>query len=57
MSTDIRKGLGFGYQGDDGNLCMIRCFACGRENYAPAVASGSCAWCGHDANGEAKEGK
>ena len=34
----------------DGRLCLVRCYACnpqhGRENYAPAVAIGQCAWCG-----------
>jgi len=35
----------------DGKLFLVRCFACGdkeqgRENWAPAVASGQCAWCG-----------
>jgi len=34
----------------DGQLYLVRCFACepeyGRENWAPAVASGTCAWCG-----------
>ncbi len=47
---DIRKGKGFGYRKDDGSIGMIRCFECGRENYAMAVSSGMCAWCGHDAN-------
>lgn len=46
---DVRKGQGFGYE-VDGKVFMIRCFECGRENYALAVASGKCAWCGHDAN-------
>ena len=35
---------------DDGSLFLVRCFACeperGRENWAPEVASGRCAWCG-----------
>ena len=34
----------------DGRLYLVRCFACdekhGTENYAPAVSSGSCSWCG-----------
>ena len=34
----------------DGRLYLVRCFACapnhGRENYALAVASGYCSWCG-----------
>jgi len=31
-------------------LYMVRCPKCGKENYAPAVASGTCAWCGYDVN-------
>lgn len=35
---------------ENGKLYLVRCFKCdpdrGRENYLPAVASGSCAWCG-----------
>lgn len=37
---------------DDGQLFLVRCFACnpehGRENYALSVALGVCAWCGWD---------
>lgn len=38
----------------DGQIYLVRCFVCerknGRENWAPAVASGKCAWCGwHEA--------
>ena len=33
-----------------GRLYLIRCFKCvpeyGKENWAPYVASGQCAWCG-----------
>lgn len=33
-----------------GRLFLVRCFSCGgergKENYAMAVASGQCAWCG-----------
>ncbi len=50
MSKDVSYGLGFGYETPEGKLCMIRCFSCGRENYAMAVSSGCCAFCGHDAN-------
>lgn len=32
--------------GPDGRKYLVRCPACGRENWAPAVASGTCAWCG-----------
>jgi hypothetical protein len=35
---------------DNGKFYLVRCFACdsehGRENYAAAVSSGMCAWCG-----------
>jgi hypothetical protein len=38
------------FRDEDGSLFLRRCFACdpehGRENWAPAVASGQCAWCG-----------
>jgi len=48
---DIRKDKGFGYfDKERKRLCMIRCFKCGRENWAPTVASGDCAWCGHNPN-------
>lgn len=33
-----------------GRICMIRCFECGKENYTPAVATGSCAFCEYDPN-------
>lgn len=33
-----------------GKFYLVRCFACGgehgKENYAPAVSDGQCAWCG-----------
>lgn len=50
---DLHRGKGFGYE-YAGKICMIRCFECGLGNYAMAVASGFCAWCGHNPN-EAKE--
>lgn len=50
MSDNQRQGKGVGYVDDFGKACMIRCFECGKENYAPAVTSGMCAWCGYDAN-------
>jgi len=35
---------------EDGNLYLLRCFSCdpkiGRENWAMAVDSAYCAWCG-----------
>jgi len=38
------------FRDKSGQLFLVRCFACGgehgRENYIPAVATGTCAWCG-----------
>ena len=31
---------------DEGNLYLIRCAECHRENYSCSVASGMCSWCG-----------
>lgn len=55
MSKDIIKGKGHGYVSSDNKICMIRCFECGTENYAMAVSSGYCAFCGHDANSKKKK--
>lgn len=40
---------GVEYYPDDETLLLIRCPQCGAENYAPAVATGKCIWCGYDA--------
>lgn len=32
----------------DGTILLIRCPKCEKENWAPQVASGICAWCGFD---------
>lgn len=38
------------FRSEDGRLFLVRCFACdpdhGRENWALAVADGTCAFCG-----------
>ena len=38
------------FRDEGGKLFLVRCFECGgergRENWAMAVASGQCAWCG-----------
>jgi len=38
------------FRDKSGKLFLVRCFACeperGRENWPPAVATGSCTWCG-----------
>jgi len=36
----------------DGKVYLVRCPECGLENWAMAVASGVCCWCGYDANEE-----
>lgn len=41
-ADDVRDN----FRDDDGHLFLVRCPACRRENYGPAVASGQCAWCG-----------
>lgn len=45
---------GFMWQ-HEGRIYMVRCPKCGRENYAPNVATGICTWCGYDANKHAEE--
>ena len=42
-------GKGYVYWNKEGRPGVIRCMECGRENYAPAVSSGSCAFCGWQA--------
>jgi len=34
------------FRDKDGKLFLVRCPKCKLENYAFAVASGECAWCG-----------
>ena len=34
----------------NGKVYLVRCPKCDKENYAPSVASGKCAWCGLDAD-------
>lgn len=38
-----------------GSLFLVRCPACDRENYAPAVATGQCAWCGWQEDNEKEQ--
>ncbi len=45
------KISGFGYISKvDRKIGLIRCPICGKENYAPSVTSGQCAFCGFNAN-------
>ena len=57
-TDDIRPPKGFGFwvikAGEAAQVYMIRCFKCATENYGPAVASGICYWCHHDANANHK---
>lgn len=43
------------YRDEDGKLCVVRCPKCKRENYAPMVAKGKCAWCGWSEKNELEE--
>jgi predicted Zn-ribbon and HTH transcriptional regulator len=40
----------------DGKICIVRCPKCKLENYALAVMSGICVWCGFEANEGKQEG-
>lgn len=49
------NGKSKGFWGKDDKWYLERCLSCaegehGRENWGPAVASGSCAWCGYKPN-------
>lgn len=37
----------YGFIGDDKKVYLTRCPKCQLENWAPAVASGQCSWCGY----------
>jgi len=45
------------FRSEDGRLYLVRCFSCGAENYAPAVSSGRCAFCGWKAAEEEADGE
>lgn len=38
-------GEGYSFRNKSGEWYMIRCHECGKENYAPSVATGVCACC------------
>jgi ribosomal protein L37E len=46
MAKRILLAKGVDYYPETGNVHLIRCPKCNRENYAPAVADGVCVWCG-----------
>lgn len=45
------------FRDEKGNLYVVRCRECKRENYALAVASGRCCWCGWGEKKEGEDGK
>ena len=49
-TIDVRWGnRGFGFFNvTKDKFYLVRCGACGKENYMPNVATGICTWCGDD---------
>lgn len=41
-----------GFKTKDGQIYLVRCPKCKMENWMPAVSSGTCCWCGFNANKE-----
>jgi ribosomal protein L37E len=56
LLEECRAGGGYSFR-DRGRWHLVRCHACGRENYAPAVNSGRCAGCGAGAPAPETEGR
>jgi hypothetical protein len=56
---DVNQDKAPNFRDKKGKFFLVRCFVCGgdkgKENYAMAVASGICAWCGWVANEENKD--
>ena len=50
MSKPKVLTAGVEYYEDTDDLLLITCPKCGLENWAPRVATGTCAWCGYDAH-------
>ncbi len=51
INKSVNQEKGGNFRNDEGVLCLIRCYACGdedygRENHMGAVMGGYCAWCG-----------
>jgi ribosomal protein L37E len=40
------------FRDKSGNVYLVRCPECGRDNYTINIASGMCTWCGFDGNNE-----
>lgn len=56
---EIREGVGWtnltkkshpNFCDDRGDVYLVKCPKCKKENYSLAVVSGQCAWCGFDLN-------
>lgn len=45
MAKRILLAKGVDYYPETGDIHLIRCPKCNRENYLPAVATGVCVWC------------
>jgi len=47
------------FRDGSGNIYLVRCFSCdkdhGKENWAPMVAEGKCAWCGWEEKKDTKQ--
>ena len=58
VEEKVNQDRGANFRGEDGKLYLVRCYACGgehgTENYAPAVATGQCAFCGWKEDEEKK---
>ena len=48
-AVEAEKGMEENFW-SDGKFYMVRCPKCNKENYAPAVSTGQCAWCGYVLN-------
>jgi hypothetical protein len=57
--VDIKIGAGWtnlteksspNFCDETGSVYLVRCPKCKKENYALAVTSGTCCWCGFDIN-------
>lgn len=49
ITLDDQINYHWNFLTDNGSLYLVNCAQCKRENYAAAVSSGTCAWCGWSA--------
>jgi len=50
MNIELTTTSSPNFCSEDGRAYLVVCPKCTRENYAPAVSSGRCVWCGYDLN-------